>query len=472
MSWGHAVSTDLIAWTELPVAILADANVQIWSGSSVIDTNTSGLCSEPTCLVCVWAGMGYGKQTINLAVASSHQPSATFTKYAGNPVIDPHQTDFRDPAAFWYSSTLRTRLSSPASASDAGYWVVVVAHSNLAQLDLYRSADLIHWTPLSNFSIPGVGGMWECPDLWRLQDAWVITTSIGGSPGSYWIGHFDGTTFTPDSDQTGRLIDYGIDFYASISYSNLPDGRIVSVGWMNAWSYGPAVPTYPFRGSYTIPRSYRIHSYSVNGTQYSRLHQRPVAELAAYGSKAYRLDSPVTVNSTDSERDIIGSRLNYPGGRLYTLEACFHYPTSDASFGFYIRSTADLSTAYTAVGFNATASSLSAYVDRRLSGVVDFDPSFASVHTVPLDSDELRSVDRRQLCVQLVVDHSSVEVFVGRGAVAITEQIFPRPDVANERLAMFVDTGEVTVTGLAVYDLKHPSKAALGVAEHEAAVLD
>ena len=459
MSWGHAVSRDLIQWQELPVAILADANVQIWSGSSVIDTNTSGLCSEPTCIVCVWAGQGYGKQTINLAVASSHSPTAQFTKYANNPVIDLNLTDFRDPAAFWYSTALRTRLTSPASEADSGYWVVVVAHSNVAQLALFQSADLIHWSPLSTFSIASIGGTWECPDMWPLQGKWVVTVSVSGTPGSYFIGQFDGTSFTPDADQTGRLIDSGIDFYASIAYSNLPGGRIVSVAWMNAWNYASSVPTSPWRGSYTIPRSYHIHSYDVNGTHYSRLHQQPVAELAGYGNKAYRLSAPVTVNSTNSDTDIIGSHLRYPGGRLFTMEACFEYPTADATFGFFIRATNDLTTEYTAVGFNATAggAALSAYIDRTHSGVVNFDASFASVNAVPLDMQQLRSVDMRRLCVEVVVDATSVEVFVGRGAVAITEQIFPSVGVNNTRLAMFVDVGEVAVTELAVYDLRHPT---------------
>ena len=469
MSWGHAVSSDLIQWQELPVAILADANVQIWSGSAVIDTNTSGLCSEPTCIVCVWAGMGYGKQTINLAYASSHQPTAQFTKYANNPVIDPNLANFRDPSTFWYSTTLHTRLASPHSANDTGYWVVVVAHSDVAQLDLYQSADLIHWTPLSTFSIAGIGGTWECPDMWHLQGKWVITVSVSGTPGSYFIGQFDGKSFTPDNDQTGRLIDSGIDFYASIAYSNLPDGRIISVAWMNAWSYSTSVPTTPFRGSYTIPRSYSIHSYTVNGTHYSRLHQRPVAELEAYRGKAYHLSETLTVRSTDSDKDLIGSHLQYPGGRLYTIEACVQYATADANFGFLIRATDDLTTAYTAVGFNATATSLTAYIDRTRSGVVDFDPSFASINTVPLDMDQLHSVNDRHVCMEVVVDRTSVELFVGRGAVAVTEQIFPRPDVNNSRLAMYVDVGEVVVTALAVFDMKQPTG---GVVVEQMAVME
>ena len=427
---------------------------------SSIPTRPALCQQEPSCIVCVWAGAGYGKQTINLAYASSHATTARYTKYANNPIIDFNLTDFRDPSAFWYSSTLRTRLSSPASISDEGYWVVVVAHSDISRLDLFRSDDLIHWTALSKFRLAGVGGTWECPDMWQLQDKWVITVSVSGTPGSYFIGQFDGTSFKPDSDQTGRLIDSGIDFYASIAYSNLPNGRIVSVAWMNAWSYSTSIPTSPFRGSYTIPRSYHIHTYTVNGNTYSRLHQRPVAELNQYRRKGYHLTAPVTVRSTENDTDIIGHVLHYPGGRLYTIDACFNYSTAAATFGFLIRATDDLTTAYTAVGFNATATSLTAYVDRTRSGVVDFDPSFASINRVPIDMDQVRSIDRNEVCVEVLVDWTSIELFVGRGAVAVTEQIFPRPDVINTRLAMYVEVGEVAMTHLSVYDLA--SGAAVG----------
>src|SRR3954453_22822574 len=43
MSWGHAVSTDMLHWQHLPVALLEEDGVMIFSGSAVIDErNTSG----------------------------------------------------------------------------------------------------------------------------------------------------------------------------------------------------------------------------------------------------------------------------------------------------------------------------------------------------------------------------------------------------------------------------------------------
>ena len=61
MSWGHAVSRDLLHWEHLPVALKEENGVMIFSGSAVVDrNNTSGFCQpangDPSCLVAIYAG--------------------------------------------------------------------------------------------------------------------------------------------------------------------------------------------------------------------------------------------------------------------------------------------------------------------------------------------------------------------------------------------------------------------------------
>src|SRR5580658_994292 len=112
MSWGHAVSTDLTHWKQLPVAIAEENGVAIFSGSTVEDRdNTSGLCANPGqktlgCAVAIYTGASHDpdKQTQNLAF--SRDSGTTWTKFSGNPVIDLGLKDFRDPKFFWHTPTL------------------------------------------------------------------------------------------------------------------------------------------------------------------------------------------------------------------------------------------------------------------------------------------------------------------------------------------------------------------------------
>ncbi|MGB6898225.1 MAG: glycoside hydrolase family 32 protein, partial [Candidatus Acidiferrum sp.] len=107
MSWGHAVSTDMLHWKNLPVAITEEpGKFMIYSGSAVVDWhNSSGLCtaigpSDQSCLIAIYTAAGTNSQKQNLAF--SNDRGRTWTNYSGNPVADLSQPDFRDPKVFWY----------------------------------------------------------------------------------------------------------------------------------------------------------------------------------------------------------------------------------------------------------------------------------------------------------------------------------------------------------------------------------
>ena len=285
MSWGHATSTDLISWSEQPVAILTGTDVAIFSGSAVIDTaNSSGLCIQyPACLIAVYAGNGPGSlQTVNLA-ASVDAAKNVYRKYEHNPVIDIGNPNFRDPAAFWY-----------ATSDTAGYWVVAVVRSELTLVDIYRSDDLIHWTLMSNYTDTSGSG-WECPDLFPLpveetgERVWVLTASASGRGVIWVVGQFDGSSFTAlPGQQPGRWIDQGIDFYAAITYKGDPLQRIILVSWMVSWSYSSTTPTGPYRGQYTIPRALSVHQLQYGSVTAYRVFSYPVRELTDYRRPAFQ----------------------------------------------------------------------------------------------------------------------------------------------------------------------------------------
>ncbi|WP_415365690.1 GH32 C-terminal domain-containing protein [Saccharothrix sp. BKS2] len=202
ISWGHAISRDLVHWQELPVAISHDEDEMVFSGSAVVDhANTSGFGTrdEPA-MVAVYtsAPKTGGKQAQSLAYSTDR--GRTWTKYAGNPVLDIGSAEFRDPKVQWYAPTKS--------------WLMAVALSAERKIRFYSSKDLKSWTELSDFGPAGaVGGVWECPDLFPLRvdgdprrTKWVLVVSInpggiaGGSAAQYFIGDFDGTRFTPDDD--------------------------------------------------------------------------------------------------------------------------------------------------------------------------------------------------------------------------------------------------------------------------------
>ena len=201
MSWGHAVSRDLVHWEHLPVALAEEDGVMIFSGSAVVDwNNTSGFGEEgrPP-LVAVYTGHHTSGERQDQRIAYSTDSGRTWTKYEGNPVLDRAMKDFRDPKVFWYEPDEK--------------WVMVLARPHEHKVQLYSSPDLKSWTHLSDFGPAGaVNGIWECPDLFELpvdgdpgNTKWVLVVNLnpggpaGGSAGQYFVGHFDGERFTADT---------------------------------------------------------------------------------------------------------------------------------------------------------------------------------------------------------------------------------------------------------------------------------
>ncbi len=263
MSWGHAISRDLISWEDRPVAILFDDDGGIFSGSVVVDvTNSSGFGTpENPPLVAMYTIAQPGHQAQGLAF--SVDDGETWTKYEGNPVLDRGTPDFRDPKVVRYQD-----------AGSQSYWVATCVEANDRQVLFFRSDDLKTWTPLSTFGpIGAVGGVWECPDLFPLrldggEEKWVLLVSInpggiaGGSGTQYFVGDFDGVTFTPleGEGDPHRWLDFGRDFYAGVTFDGVPDARRILIAWMSNWDYAAAVPTSPWRGGMALPRELTLET--------------------------------------------------------------------------------------------------------------------------------------------------------------------------------------------------------------------
>ncbi|MDQ0118760.1 glycoside hydrolase family 32 protein [Pseudarthrobacter sp902506025] len=445
MSWGHATSADLVSWEEQPVAIPCDETEDIFSGSVVVDTgNTSGFGADGKApLVAIYTSAykpGSPHQgTQAQSVAWSTDGGYAWTKYAGNPVLTRNSPEFRDPKVF--------RYNGPAGS----YWVMVAVEAHDFTVLLYRSEDLKNWEYLSTFGpANGTGGIWECPDLFELPlngDAsariWILTVNMnpggpnGGSAGQYFVGEFDGATFRSETSLTEGMqdpervpdyqwLDWGRDYYAAVSFSNVPNGRRLMIGWMNNWQYANHIPTSPWRSPMSLVRD--ISLVSVNGQP--RLIQQPAPEVKA------------TSESGPLQRLSINGQAAVEGGTAVQAIDIIFTPGSAEEFGLVVRGSAD-GTAGTRIGIRPRSGEL--IVDRTRSGDTGFHEAFPSTSLAPIAARQDGSY-----ALQIFVDHCSVEIFANDGLATVTELIFP--DRAQTSLTLY-STGGTADAALQLIDL-------------------
>lgn len=407
MSWGHAVSNDLLHWEHLPVAITeytdktSGDSTMIFSGSAVADVNnTSGFFTNSKGgIVAIYTSHVHRDNqqlTQHQSIAYSADRGRTFTRYTNNPVLDKKLKDFRDPKVFWYEPEKK--------------WVMTVVVPDKFKAQFYESKNLKEWSLLSEFGPLGdTAKIWECPDLIEVplldspaKRKWVLLISNSHPQGptfvgmQYFVGNFDGRKFTPEYPKQYPLyLEYGKDFYAAVTFNNVPknDGRTIMLGWANNWAYGQDIPTEPWRSAMTLPREL----YLKNTAYGYRLVQKPVKELAAIREDSVKYTPPGKV---------------FPGK---SFEVNYTYTTGDAAkFGFKIITGENEETV---IGYDRSLQEV--YIDRTKSGNVSFNSNFPSVDRAPV---KLRN---GKLKLQVFVDNSIVEVFINDGEQVITDQIFP-----------------------------------------------
>jgi fructan beta-fructosidase len=433
MSWGHAVSRDLVRWAHLPVAIPEEGGVMIFSGSAVADPRNTTRFGQAGSIPLVAVYTGHhaesGIQDQNLAYSLDR--GRTWRKYAGNPVLDDGSRDFRDPKVFWHEP-------------DA-CWIMAVALAAERKIRFYRSPDLIRWERTGEFGPAGpAAGAWECPDLFELPveggsgaARWVLHVNVnagapaGGSGGLYFTGDFDGAAFTAGDSGRAEWTDYGPDFYAAVSWEGVPgaDGRRIWIGWMSNWAYAGDVPTSPWRGGMTLPRSLALRRAG-NGFL---LVQRPVRELEGLRRGGRRREG-VLIRAGDGLLDLGAD----PSGGL-EVEAAFRV-RSPGSFGFRWKAGA----MDCRLGYDPARRRL--FVDRRLSGPDSVAPGFPALHEAPLDP------ENGLVRIHAYFDRTSIEVFGNGGARCLTALVFPPP--GRGRLGLFSEAGEVEVERLDVWGMK------------------
>lgn len=370
MTWGHSTSRDLVHWEQQDRAIEPDALGSIFSGSAVVDKdNTAGFGAGA--IVAMYTSAGRHQTQ---SIAYSTDGGRTFTKYAGNPVITYPAPDFRDPKVFWHEGTKR--------------WIVVLAVGQ--EVQFYSSKNLKEWTYESSFG-HGYGnheGVWECPDMLEFDGSkWVLLLNInpggpyGGSATQYFTGTFDGHKFVCDSKpSTTKWMDYGKDHYATVTFSNAPEGRRVALAWMSNWQYAGVVPTLQFRSANSVPRDLGLFT-SGDETYLSNV---PSKEMDAVRGKQIKKPANVCEIVVDVKGSSVITLQNGKGEKVV-----MRYDETERRFA----------------------------MDRRESGMTGFSDAFP-VETVAPTHGVIRQL-------RIFVDSASIEAFDSEGKMVMTNTVFP-----------------------------------------------
>lgn len=412
MTWGHAVSPDLVQWKQLDHALRPDKFGTMFSGSAVMDwENTSGFQSgEEKPLVCIYTAAGGTSpeskgQPFTQCIAYSNDRGRTFTKWSGNPALKNISADDRDPKVFWHAPTKRWVMALYVPVKGTEKKTADGKPVTVQTIQFFASPNLKEWTFLSQLD-----GFFECPDLFELPvdgDAKNTRWVVFGASGEYLVGRFDGTTFTKESGR--QKGDYGKNFYAAQTFSDIPasDGRRILIGWMNGGKY----PGMPFNQQMTFPCELSLR----NTPDGIRMFKWPVKEIETL--RATRHEGVGTSGkSIVLAHDLLDCELEFA-------------PEAEVGFTFDIRGNK--------LSWSAK--------DNKLAGLERSAP-------LPPVSGRVK--------LRLLVDRSSVEVFGNDGAVAMSSCFLPKG--ANRVTTLSMEGNSSQLVSFRAHELKSawPQQAA------------
>lgn len=293
--WGHAISTDLVHWKQMPDALRPDDRGVIYSGSSVVDlNNTTGMQSgNEKPMIAVYTSQG---KTVSQCAAYSNDRGRTWVKYAGNPLLAPQEPGNRDPKVLWHQPTRK--------------WVMVICYgwpgnqtgrpATNPNYGFYTSPDLKNWERTCTINVDNAT---DCPEFFEIpvdgdkaKTKWIFYTGKA----TYLIGTFDGKVFTPESGP--YELDRGGNFYASQTFNNIPekDGRRILMAHCSGGGNGTG-----FWGGISLPVELTLRTTDEG----LRLFTYPVKELEKLRVKSHEIAPQALKAGVNPLADVQGELL-------------------------------------------------------------------------------------------------------------------------------------------------------------------
>jgi sucrose-6-phosphate hydrolase SacC (GH32 family) len=406
-SWGHAVSVDMLHWTQRDVALWPDQLGDIWSGSGVVDventsgfqTSTGGDAKGPIVLIYTAAG-GVSKESqgrkFTQCLAFSSDGGQTWTKYDKNPVLDNVRGGNRDPKVIWHAPSKR--------------WIMAL-YLDKSDFALFASPDLKRWEHLQDLT---ASGMAECPDFFEMpieeepgKTAWIFTAANA----KYLVGQFDGKQFQPDGGGgvggfTPLQSEFNPSFYAGQTFSNLPDARRIQIAWLRDGKY----PGMPFNQQLSFPTVLTLHR-TPDGL---RLHRRPIDQIQSLHDRKVTRSNVSLSNRVDELKELAGDLLD--------LNAVLEVGSAKR---------VGLRVSGQSIVFDAQAKTLTSL--SRAAPLTPFDG---------------------RITLRVLVDRTSIEVFANGGAVSLSGCCLPDQNMPTIAPAFFAEDGTAGLISCEGYTLK------------------
>jgi sucrose-6-phosphate hydrolase SacC (GH32 family) len=401
--WGHAVSTDLVHWTQIPNHITPHIVWGgCWSGSAVVDNNNSSgfQVGEKKAIVAFITTGGVPSDGIGplctQCLAYSTDGGMTFSYYDQNPVIKNINMYNRDPKVAWDNVNK--------------LWVMSLYLDKGSEYGIFTSDNLKNWKQVSTFVLEGAS---ECPGFEPMpvdNNTSNMKWIFWGANGKYQIGSFDGIKFHPE---TGVLqMDYGKNFYAGQTWSDLNDGRFIYVAWMPTNRY----PGMPFEQQLSFPNEFILKS-TANGL---KLYRMPIREISKLYDKSYKWDNLSVKTGDNFLKDLDGD--------LYDMQ-------------FVI----DMTTVHP---FDIDIRGANIHFDPVTKKIICKGPTVKE-SVQDLGNAPLNIIDGK-LNLRILVDRTSIEIFGNNGEMAITSNFMP--SVSNHSYAF--RSNEIKIKKAEVYSLK------------------